>query len=778
MRRSARCFSSASAGGGPPGLGTASHGRPGPEDRRADRVAPPGRRAAFSPGAVREPRPGSSADPSAGAWALRSCRSSGSGSGGSAGSAASSAGSGAPAGRVSGEQGGGVDVGGEQRLDRGRVLDRREGVAAEPRGEPGEVEEDRREGGERGGVAATRRHPAVLRQHRAGLLELGPADRHDPGVDPRLVDRPVVDRGPDLGQDPRAEEPAPGRGEDRPRFRDGQLVGVGAGEQQDLFRPGLALPAPQLLARHDRPERRPRDRVTGLARGPAAEEPQPSVLLDHPPEDTHGDEHRRRFGHRHGALQLVKVDGPSPSARSGRVDDPAPRVSYPARDPRSRRRDARISQWDRQRNRNRNRTGKRAGTGAGRGGKEREEAKRTGPGREQGRDNGPSEVGCLGDLADDGPADPAAAVEFAEKHQVVEVFERPEPRRGAGAERPLAVGVGLHVMGDQRGRPVGDRPFEHLQGGGHVVGRVDRLADVVQERRQEELLVIGAFVPRQLEDLKAVVKRLALGMILRALLHSFQRLEQHPVHLEPIDVLLHRLDLLIEVVVGRFFAEERLQLGDRGPLDRLAGDRTLEDVMGLVRRVDGQLDGVSVVDVDVREDPLLAVLDDPLQLDLVGQAVLVEGGGHERDAVAEDVEVDVRAVADVAGPDAADESGSEPGELPHHPERLDAHVAEPGPAFRPLVHAGEGLDLVADLAVGGQVGGPVPVLDAELARGLALGGEVLGLGPLVHELGGEEGDLPPDAVVGHGGGAPLHAHQGGAGPDLPLNPTTDRFERQ
>ena len=70
--------------------------------------------------------------------------------------------------------------------------------------------------------------------------------------------------------------------------------------------------------------------------------------------------------------------------------------------------------------------------------------------------------------------------------------------------------------------------------------------------------------------------------------------------------------------------------------------------------------------------------------------------------------------------------------------------------FGPLVHPGHRLDLVADLRVAGQVAGPVAILDPELLGGLALGGEVLGLGPVVHHLGGEEGDLPPDAFVGHG----------------------------
>ena len=49
----------------------------------------------------------------------------------------------------------------------------------------------------------------------------------------------------------------------------------------------------------------------------------------------------------------------------------------------------------------------------------------------------------------------------------------------------------------------------------------------------------------------------------------------------------------------------------------------------------------AVVDMDVGEDPGLAMLDDPLVLDVIDQAVLVESGGQECEAVTEDMDVDV-----------------------------------------------------------------------------------------------------------------------------------------
>ena len=51
----------------------------------------------------------------------------------------------------------------------------------------------------------------------------------------------------------------------------------------------------------------------------------------------------------------------------------------------------------------------------------------------------------------------------------------------------------------------------------------------------------------------------------------------------------------------------------------------------------------------------------------------------------------------------------------HQPQGLEPHVAQVVAARFALVDAGEGLDLVADLGVGGQVVGAVAILHAELA---------------------------------------------------------------
>ena len=112
------------------------------------------------------------------------------------------------------------------------------------------------------------------------------------------------------------------------------------------------------------------------------------------------------------------------------------------------------------------------------------------------------------------------------------------------------------MVGDQPLGPLGDRPLQGLQGGLDVVGRVDRLAHVVQQGRQQELLVVRPLVPRQLEDLQAVIKRIPLRMILGALLDPFERLEQHPEEQEGVELVLEPLDLGFQVDVGMLLVQQ------------------------------------------------------------------------------------------------------------------------------------------------------------------------------------------------------------------------------
>src|SRR5262249_28520200 len=209
-----------------------------------------------------------------------------------------------------------------------------------------------------------------------------------------------------------------------------------------------------------------------------------------------------------------------------------------------------------------------------------------------------------------------------------------------------------------------------------------------------------------------------------------------------------------EVEIGILALEQLLQFAEGRALDCLAGDRRPEDVVRLVLGVDGQLKVEAVVDVDVRKDARLAVLDDLLALDIVLVALLFEEVGDEADAVGEQVEVDVGALTDVAGHDAADEPWAERPQDAHQAQRIEAHVTEVLGAFFALVDAGEELDLFADFGVGGEIFG-FDLLAADAFGGLALGGVVLRLDALIHQASGFERDGLAELGIAHPFRAPV-----------------------
>ena len=92
--------------------------------------------------------------------------------------------------------------------------------------------------------------------------------------------------------------------------------------------------------------------------------------------------------------------------------------------------------------------------------------------------------------------------------------------------------------------------------------------------------------------------------------------------------------------------------------------------------------------------------------------------------------------------------GSELAEDPHHPQGLQTHLAEILRPLLTLVHAGEGLDLLADLAIAGQVVG-LKLSRHDPSGGLQFRTKVFRLLPLVHQPGRLEGDLASQPVARH-----------------------------
>ena len=68
---------------------------------------------------------------------------------------------------------------------------------------------------------------------------------------------------------------------------------------------------------------------------------------------------------------------------------------------------------------------------------------------------------------------------------------------------------------------------------------------------------------------------------------------------------------------------------------------------------------MGIVNVDVGERPLFTILDDPFVLDVVLETKLVERVGHEGETIAEDVEIDIRTLANVPGANTADQARAE-----------------------------------------------------------------------------------------------------------------------
>jgi hypothetical protein len=53
--------------------------------------------------------------------------------------------------------------------------------------------------------------------------------------------------------------------------------------------------------------------------------------------------------------------------------------------------------------------------------------------------------------------------------------------RARAAQRPLAVGLGIHVVGDEEPLAGGECAFQRLQAGGDVIPGIDGLADIMRE---------------------------------------------------------------------------------------------------------------------------------------------------------------------------------------------------------------------------------------------------------------------------------------------------------
>src|SRR5947209_8775962 len=111
---------------------------------------------------------------------------------------------------------------------------------------------------------------------------------------------------------------------------------------------------------------------------------------------------------------------------------------------------------------------------------------------------------------------------------------------------------------------------------------------------------------------------------------------------------------MLQIDLWILFSNQLFQFTNRGSFNSLAGDRTLEHIMGLVLRINRQFRVKSSGDMNVRKNTSLIVLDDLLALDIEHVPLLFQQVRKQANAVAKDVKVDVRAFADMACHDTSD----------------------------------------------------------------------------------------------------------------------------
>src|SRR5690606_4945465 len=145
-----------------------------------------------------------------------------------------------------------------------------------------------------------------------------------------------------------------------------------------------------------------------------------------------------------------------------------------------------------------------------------------------------------------------------------------------------------------------------------------------QQRRRQEFLIVRRFVLCSIEYLQAVIQNVALRVILKTLLHVFERKQQGFVNLKPIHLLADLRQLRIEIEIRIFASHKLFELGNAGPLDSFARNGAFEDVVTLVGGIDRQLEWKFAPQMNVIESIRFASFADLLPFDFVDQAFLVE----------------------------------------------------------------------------------------------------------------------------------------------------------
>src|SRR5262249_35552075 len=130
--------------------------------------------------------------------------------------------------------------------------------------------------------------------------------------------------------------------------------------------------------------------------------------------------------------------------------------------------------------------------------------------------------------------------------------------------------------------------------------------------------------------------------------------------------------------------------------------------------------------------------------------------GDQTHTVAKDMDIDIRALADMAGHDAPDQAGTKGAEESHEPQGFQTHGAQMPGALFAFMHAGEDLDLIADFRVGRAVFG-FDASPKQAFGGFAFGSVVFRFDAFVHQTSGFERDRLTHFAESHSFRAPLRS---------------------
>ena len=151
----------------------------------------------------------------------------------------------------------------------------------------------------------------------------------------------------------------------------------------------------------------------------------------------------------------------------------------------------------------------------------------------------------------------AFAITLLEQHQFFIIGRLAQTMLRSVTDGSVENLVGLHVVLDQPGRSFRDGSLQRFECRADMVVGVEPLADIMQQRGEQELFVIRQLVSGQFKHLQAVVEDISLGMMLLGLTDLLQWQQQRTIDLEAVEFALGLDHFGIEIQVGVLGAPSR-----------------------------------------------------------------------------------------------------------------------------------------------------------------------------------------------------------------------------